>query len=112
MLFKGFDIKYHAKHLGKAMADADNEFDRKYHHEKLREAIQRICEKRSITPDDLRLIEDDLNDYLNGLVNRAHGDASQRQKVRKFVDNRIKIKRVERHGLNDRSPESKPEPEL
>ena len=110
-LFDCFDVKYHTQHLGKAMADADDEFNREYHHKKLREGIQEICEKHKINRDDLRLIEDDLNEYINGLVNKAQDEETQKRKVREFVDNRIKIKRVERQGLNGNSPTSEPEPE-
>jgi len=94
-LFKCFDIKYHAAHLGKVMSREANEFNRSYHHEKLREGVQKICEKNKIMPNDLRLIEDELNEYINGLVNKAHDEESQKLKVREFVENRIKIKRVE-----------------
>lgn len=111
-LFECFDIKYHAGHLGKAMANEKDDFHRKYNHEKLREGIQKICEKQNITPTDLRLIEDELNEYINGLVNKAHDEERQKLKVREFVDNRIKVKRVERHGLNGKPPKSEPEHEL
>lgn len=98
-LFMCFDIKHHAGHLGKAMANERDDFHRKYNHEKLREGIQKICEKHKIKPDDLRLIEDELNEYINGLVNKAHDEEGQKMKVREFVDNRIKIKRVEQQEL-------------
>ncbi|MCY3832746.1 MAG: hypothetical protein OXG85_06995 [Chloroflexi bacterium] len=111
-LFMCFDIKHHAGHLGKAMADERDDFHRKYHHEKLREGIQKICEKRKIKPDDLRLIEDELNEYINGLVNKAHDEESQKVKVREFVDNRIKIKRVDSEGLNGNTSVNELEPKL
>ncbi len=111
-LFKCFNIKYHASHLGKAMANEDDDFHRKYNHEKLREAILKICEKQNIAPTDLRLIEDELNEYINALVNKAHDKERQKLKVREFVDNRIKVKRVERHRLHGKTPTSEPEREL
>lgn len=95
MLFMGFDVKYHARNLGKAMARENDEFNRKYHHKKLREGIQKICEQRNIKPDDMRLIEDELNGYINGLVNKAHDAERQKLMTREFVDTRIKVKRVE-----------------
>jgi len=111
-LFKCFDIKYHAEHLGKAMANENDEFKRKYNHEKLRESVQKICEKNNIKPDDLRLIEEELNEYINGLVNKAHDEERQKLAVREFVDNRIKIKRVDCEGLNGHLPASEPKPKL
>lgn len=111
-LFMRFDIKHHSGHLGKAMANERNDFHRKYHHEKLRESVQKICENRKIKPADLRLIEDELNEYINGLVNKAHDEEGQKLKVREFVDNRIKIKRVEQQQLNGDLSAREPEPNL
>lgn len=111
-LFECFDIKYHSEHLGKAMARENDEFNRKYNHEKLRESIQKICETNNIKHDDLRLIEEVLNEYINGLVNKAHDAEKQKLKVREFVDNRIKIKRVDSEGLNGSLSVSEQEPEL
>lgn len=111
-LFECFDIKHHSGHLGKAMANENDEFNRKYHHEKLRENVQKICEKNNIKHDDLRLIEEELNEYINGLVNKAHDEERQKLKVREFVDNRIKIKRVDREGLNGSLSVSEQEPKL
>ena len=110
--FKCFDIKYHSRELGKAMAFENGEFMREYHHEKLRESIQKVCEDNGISHRNLLLIEDELNDYINGLANEANDAERQKQKVREFLDTRIKVKRADVTGLNGSSSTNEPEPEV
>ena len=93
--FRCNEVKYHAERLGETMASADNDSERAYQREKLQEAIQTVCAKKDIRDEDLSLIEDDLNDYINGLVGAAYQEESHKQQMREIVDARIKIKRVE-----------------
>ena len=105
-LFKCFDMRYHTERLGEAMANEDSDFDRNYHHEKIHEIIQKICAKNNIRDKDLSLIEEELNDYVNGLVRAAYDEEAQKMKMREVVDTRIKIKRVDSPELADMLPSS------
>ncbi|MCY3572587.1 MAG: hypothetical protein OXG92_11405 [Chloroflexi bacterium] len=91
---KSFHTKYHSEELGRAMARSEREYDREYHHKELHKAIRRLCDSKNITREDLSLVEDDLNAYINRLVQAAYEKESQKLKVREFVDTRIKIKRI------------------
>ncbi len=102
--FKCYEVKYHAERLGETMASADNDSERVYQREKLQDAIQTICAKKDIGDEDLSLIEDELNDYINGLVGVAYQDESHKNQMREIVDARIKIKRVEGLGLPGQLP--------
>ena len=93
--FKCFNVKYHSEQLGKAMAKEDSDFNRNYHHEKIHDTIQQICAKNNIGQEDLSVIEEELNDYINDLVRAAHDEEERKLKAREFVDTYIKIKRVE-----------------
>ncbi len=110
--FRCFDIEYHAQHLGKAMADEIDEHQRQYENRMLREGIQKICDKHNISHNDLRLIEAELNEYINRLVNKAHDEQKQKLMVREFVDTRIKVKRADTPGDNGNLAASEPEAEL
>ena len=59
------------------------------------EAIQEICAKKNIGHDDMSLIENDLNDYINRLVKAAYDQETQKQAKRELVDTHVKIKGVE-----------------
>ena len=90
--------KVSCRTLGETMASADNDSERAYQREKLQEAIQTVCAKKRhkrTSGEDLSLIEDELNDYINGLVGVAYQDESHKNQMREIVDARIKIKRVE-----------------
>ena len=104
---KCYEVKYYAERLGETMASADNDSERAYQREKLQEAIQTVCAKKDIRDEDLSLIEDELNDYINGLVGVAYQEESHKQQMREIVDARIKIKRVERVGLPGQMPSNK-----
>jgi len=110
--FRCFNIRHHSRELGKAMAIEQDEFNREYHHDKLRKSIEKICEDNRITHSSLLLIEDDLNEYINVLVNKANDEERQKQKVREFLDTRIKVKRAEGRALNGNSSKTEPEPEI
>ena len=94
------------------MADENDESMRRYHNEKLREGIQSVCDKHNISHDDLRLMEADLNEYINRLVNEAHDEQKQKHMVREFVDTRIKVKRADSQKINGNSSASEPKPEI
>lgn len=98
-LFNGFDVRYHSKHLGEAMA-RKNEYSREYHHDKIYEAIRDICSKKKIKQSDLCLIEVELNDHINALVQAAYRNEAQKLKTREFVETRIKIKRVDEQAIS------------
>ena len=93
--FMCYQVKYYAEHLGKAMASAEKDSSNTYQSQQLQEAIQEVCAKKDIGHDDMNLIEDDLNDYINGLVRAAFEAESKKLQKRELVDGRIKIKRVE-----------------
>ncbi|MYD08566.1 MAG: hypothetical protein F4X02_00860 [Chloroflexi bacterium] len=94
------------------MADENGENNRRYHNEKLREGIQKVCEKHNISHDDLQLMEAELNQYINRLVSEAHDEQQQKLMVREFVDTRIKVKRADSQGVIGNSSASEPEPEI
>ena len=104
--FRGLDVRYHARRLGEAMAKPDDDFGRKYHREKIQESILNICDKKRIRRDDMRLIEEDLNTYINGLVSKSYEKESQRRQTREFVDCRIKIKTMGKQAQADELPPS------
>ena len=110
-LFRTWDLRFHAKHLGEALAKPDDEFNRNYYRKKLSEEIHEICKKKNIRHDDLKLVETELNDYINGLVAQAREKEEQRQKTREFVETRIKIKGADKSAESDSASilESKPE---
>ncbi|MDE2818978.1 MAG: hypothetical protein OXN94_10480 [Chloroflexota bacterium] len=93
-LFENYEIRYHTNRLGEAMAREDSEFARKYHYDKIYEVIREICNKKRITHKDMCLIEDELNDRINGLVQTAYDKEAEKLKTREFIETRIKIKRV------------------
>lgn len=104
MRFRCHDVKYFAGRLGEAMANEDEESSRNYCHSRIHENIQMICAKHNIRDEDLSLIEDDLNDYINGLVRAAYIEEKKKLNMREAVDSRIKIKRVDGLELADNLP--------
>ena len=93
--FKNYQVKYQAAYLGRAMAGAEDETDLARDRRRLQEAIQEICAKKDIGHEEMNLIEEDLNDYINDLVRAAFDAESKKLEKREVVDGRIKIKRVE-----------------
>ena len=93
--FMCFEVKYHAERLGQAMTSAEDEASHAYQRQQLQEAIQEICAKKDVGHEGMNLIEDELNDYINGLVRAAFEAESKKLQKRELVDGRIKIKRVE-----------------
>ncbi len=92
--FMCHQVKYQAQYLGRAMASAENEDSYAHDRERLQEAIQEVCAKKDIEHEDMNLIEDELNDYINVLVRAAFEDESKKLQKRELVNGRIKIKRV------------------
>lgn len=93
-LFTSYDMRYHTDHLGQSMAKEADEFGRQYHREKLHKEIQQICERNDVGPEQLLLIEDDLNEYINNRVRSAYDEEMKKQKLRELLDTRIKIKQM------------------
>ena len=94
LLFTSHGVRYHTEHLGKSMANDADEFGRRYHREKLHSEIQLICERKNLSPEQLLLIEDDLNEYINNRVRSAYDEEMKKQKLRELLDTRIKIKQM------------------
>lgn len=93
--FKRLEVKYRAEYLGQAMANAENEDSYSRDRERLQEAIQEVCAEKDVGHEDMNLIEDELNEYINDLVRAAFEAESKKLQKRELVDGRIKIKRVE-----------------
>ena len=110
--FKCLDVKFRAQYLGEAMATAQDEAGYAGQRERLQDAIQEVCAKKDIGHEEMNLVEDELNDYVNRLVRAAFEAESKKNQKRELVDGRIKIKRVDREGLNGNMPVSEPEPKL
>ena len=104
--FRCHDIRYYAEQIGAAMANEDGDNNRNYCRSKIHDNIQRICAKNNIGDEDLSLIEEDLNDYINGLVRAAYVEETKKLNMREAVDSRIKIKRVDGPGLAGDLPAS------
>ncbi len=94
MLFKSHGPRHHTEQLGKSMANEADEFGRQYHREKLHKEIQQICERNNLSPEQLLLIEDDLNEYINNRVRSAYDEEMKKLKLRELLDTRIKIKQM------------------
>ena len=77
------------------MANAENEDYYARDRERLQEAIQEVCAKKDLGDEDMNLVEEELNDYINGLVRTAFEAESKKNEKRELVDGRVKIKRVE-----------------
>ena len=92
--FRCYQVKYQAERLGKAMASAEKDTSHAYEREQLQDAIQEVCAKKDIGHEDMNLIEDALNDYINDLVRAAFDAERKKLQKRELVDGRIKIKRV------------------
>ena len=104
--FRCHDIRYHSEQIGAAMANEDGEHNRNYSRRKIHDKIQRICAKNNIGDLDLSLIEEDLNDYINGMVRAAYVEETKKLNMREAVDSRIKIKRVDGLELGGDLPAS------
>lgn len=92
--FKSFEVKYRAKYLGETMAGEESEASIAGDRARLQEAIQEVCAKKNIGHEEMNLVEDELNDYVNRLVRAAFDAESKKIQKRELVDGRIKIKRV------------------
>ena len=93
-LFTSHGMRYHTDHLGQSMANEADEFGRQYHRERLHKEIQLICERNNLSPEQLLLIEDDLNEYINNRVHSAYDEEIKKLKLRELLDTRIKIKQI------------------
>ena len=111
-LFRTWDIKYRAKLLGEALAKPDDGFHRKHNREQLHKKIHETCEENNVRHDDLKLVEVELNDYINGLVTQAYEKEEQRQKAREFIDTRIRIKGADWEAEDRSPPLSESQPQL
>ena len=76
--FRCHQIRYHAEQIGAAMANEEGEHNRNYSRRSIHENIQTICAKNNIGDLDLSLIEEDLNDYINGLVRAAYVEETKK----------------------------------
>ena len=92
--FKSFEVRYRAKYLGEAMARSESEASLAGDRARLQDAIQEVCAKKDIGHEEMNLVEDELNDYVNRLVREAFDAESKKIQKRELVDGRIKIKRV------------------
>ena len=92
--FRSFEVKHRAQYVGEEMARGVGESGLGSTRARLNDAIQEVCAKNDIGHEEMNLIEDDLNVYINDLVREAFDAESKKLEKRELVDSRIKIKRA------------------